>query len=498
VLSALLVAVAFVAGVAGSWSPCGLSMVDTLAPEACGGRRRTSVVGALAFAGGALIGGVATFGGLAVLGDALGAGGGAAAAIAAACLVVAAAGDAGGRRIVPQVRRQVPESWRRVLPVPLAAALYGVLLGLGFTTFVLSFATWGLAAVCLAVGTPATGVLVGLAFGLGRAVPVGVLAPLQDRDPYAAAAAAMAERPLVLRGLRAGAAALLVAAAASLAVSPPAARAAAEQLAAPARDPSAADGLVAWQEDGHGILLRDGERFALPGTHPVVGGGYVAFVMDDLAVVSDSTTFETRFVYPVPLATGLAVSDTHLVWRAPDATGRDVIYAHDLAATEPVADVTVAAAKRGETLGRPVLDGTTVVYDVQSPAVSRIREYDLAARTGFTLRSATEALLLAPSMSDGRLMYVRSTATRQRVILGRTEVYSTTPTARRDRGYEPGHEPHRQGYPGRRRPDEPARPPAGVTVTLWSTAFDDDTAYVTRLRHRPGGRTESSILRVGL
>ena len=168
VLTAALIAAALVAGLAGAWSPCGLSMVETLAPDGYAQRRRTAAAGALAFALGALAGGVVTFGGLAALGDALGAGGGLAAAVAVAALLTAAAGDAAGRRILPQVRRQVPESWRRVLPVPLAAGLYGVLLGLGFTTFVLSFATWGLAAACLAVGTPATGLAVGLAFGAGR------------------------------------------------------------------------------------------------------------------------------------------------------------------------------------------------------------------------------------------------------------------------------------------------------------------------------------------
>ena len=60
-------------------------------------------------------------------------------------------------RIVPQVRRQVPEPWRRVLPLPLAAGLYGVLLGLGFTTFVLSFAVWALAGISFALGEPRSG-----------------------------------------------------------------------------------------------------------------------------------------------------------------------------------------------------------------------------------------------------------------------------------------------------------------------------------------------------
>ena len=47
------------------------------------------------------------------------------------------------------------------MPMPLAAALYGVLLGLGFTTFVLSFGVWALAGISLAVGDPALGLLLG-------------------------------------------------------------------------------------------------------------------------------------------------------------------------------------------------------------------------------------------------------------------------------------------------------------------------------------------------
>ena len=98
-----------------------------------------------------------TFGGLALLGQALGAGGPAALAVAAAIALAAAIGEARGARILPQVRRQVPESWRRRMPVPLAAGLYGVLLGLGFTTFILTFAVWALAGVSVAIGDPALG-----------------------------------------------------------------------------------------------------------------------------------------------------------------------------------------------------------------------------------------------------------------------------------------------------------------------------------------------------
>ena len=130
-------------------------MVETLAPHGYARRRRTSLVACSTFAAGALAGGALTFGGLALLGMALGAPGPLALGAAAVVAAAAAAGEARGLRIVPQVRRQVPGAWRRVLPVPLAAAGYGVLLGLGFTTFILTFAVWALAGASVAVGDPA-------------------------------------------------------------------------------------------------------------------------------------------------------------------------------------------------------------------------------------------------------------------------------------------------------------------------------------------------------
>jgi hypothetical protein len=199
----VLILAAAAAGVTGAWSPCGFSMVETLAPDGYAGRLRTTLAACLTFSLGALAGGAITFGGLALLGEALGAGGPAALAVAAAVAVVAAVGEARGARILPQVRRQVPESWRRRMPVPLAAGRYGVLLGLGFTTFILTFAVWALAGVSVAVGDPALGLVVGLAFGAGRLLPVVVLAPAARSAGGAWLHAAMAERPRILRSLRA-------------------------------------------------------------------------------------------------------------------------------------------------------------------------------------------------------------------------------------------------------------------------------------------------------
>ena len=272
-LTWVLATAALAAGLTGAWSPCGFSMVETLAPAGYAGRLRTTLVACVTFTLGALAGGVLTFGGLAKLGEALGAGGTGAAVVAAAIAVAAAVGEARGLRIVPQVRRQVPESWRRVLPVPLAAGLYGVLLGLGFTTFILTFAVWALAAVSVALGDPALGAVLGLAFGAGRALPVIALAPIAGGDRGTAAHAAMAERPAILRGLRAADAAALALCAAVIGVAP---AQAATIAAAAASGPSADAGLFAFQRPGGtGYLRRAGATFVIPGRDPALAAGLV-------------------------------------------------------------------------------------------------------------------------------------------------------------------------------------------------------------------------------
>src|SRR3954454_17428714 len=291
-----------VAGVTGAWSPCGFSMVETLAPQGYAGRLRTTAVACATFAAGALAGGALTFGGLALLGRELGAN---APYVAAAIALTAAALEARGARILPQVRRQVPESWRRVLAVPLAAGLYGVLLGLGFTTFILSFAVWALAGISVALGDPHTGLLIGLAFGAGRALPVIALAPSGGGRLHAA----MAERPRILRGLRALDALGLALTAAALAATP--AQAAVAVAAVGYSDPSA-DGLVlALHHPGTAGEVRGPAGIqVLPGNHPAVGGGRLAYIEGATIVV------QGVIALPASGADALAVSASHVVWRA--------------------------------------------------------------------------------------------------------------------------------------------------------------------------------------
>ena len=139
------------AGVAGAWSPCGFSMVETIG-SAMGDRQATGDVDrehdlhARCDAGWPGDASVASRCSGALLDPGAG---GVREAIGAVIALAAAIADWRGVRIAPQIRRQVPERWRWTQPLPLACGLYGILLGLGFTTFVLAFAVWALAGISL-------------------------------------------------------------------------------------------------------------------------------------------------------------------------------------------------------------------------------------------------------------------------------------------------------------------------------------------------------------
>jgi hypothetical protein len=493
VLDAVVVAAALVAGVTGAWSPCGFSMVDTLAPAGYAGRLATTLAACATFSIGAVAGGVATFGGLAALGHALGAGGTAATAVAAAVALAAAAGEARGARIVPQVRRQVPESWRRVLPVPLAAGLYGALLGLGFTTFILTFAVWALAGVSIALGDPQLGVLVGVAFGVGRLLPVVALAPVAGTDRGSAAHAAMAERPAILRGLRALDAAALALCALALATAP---AQAATLVARDATDPSVDGAVLAWHAPGGAGFLRSGGALTpAPGPRPAVGGGRVAWLQDATVRVRGAD-LPSDLVLPAAGADAVAVGASWVAWRAREGEV-DVLRTARLPGGEAGP---VVAGLPGRELGRPALAGDTLLFHRTEPHGAVIVGADLLTGAQVTLRSKRRVQLLNPSALGGTLLYVRAGNRSQLLRIGALQagagardrtIYSRLQTARGDAGYEPG----RAQAPGHhhRAPRQPAR---GRADTLWTTALATDEAYVTRLRQRGGGAATAALLRV--
>src|SRR5438552_4389003 len=123
-----------------------------------------------AYGAGLALGGAALFGALGALGAWV------SFPLAAALVVAAVAvvADLAGLRVRPQVHFQVPEHWRRAMPLPRALFLYGVMLGTGFTTFVPAAAAWALLPLSLAAGSVAGGVAVGLSFAAGRALPLAL------------------------------------------------------------------------------------------------------------------------------------------------------------------------------------------------------------------------------------------------------------------------------------------------------------------------------------
>jgi cytochrome c biogenesis protein CcdA len=480
---------AFLAGLTGTWSPCGFSMVDSLGRGTREGRRAVTLAACAAFAAGALAGGAALFGALGAVGSLLGADGGRPAAVAAfGVAVTGALAELRGVRIRPQIRRQVPEPWRRVLPLPLAAALYGVLLGVGFATFVLTLAVVALAAISLALGDPVLGLAVGAAFGAGRALPVVVLAPASRTAWGARALELMAERPLVLRGFRAADGLALAAAAVALGTGP---AWGSRQVARPASDPSVSGDVIAFEdEDGVAVVRSGGSELKLPGSDPAVGGPYVAWRRNDLVTVVDR---ETRRTVNLTIAgvDALALSRRWVAWRSRSARG-DRVGAARLPAGRPLRRVkSISGLGR---LGRPALGGDRLAYSVAGRRGSRIVIVNLRTRRRRTAVCSRSRQLLNPSLRGSRLLYVSIGRCGQQLRLRRRGhervLMRGRPLARTDAGFDRGHTSQGSGY------GPCARRFRRTPTMLWTTALGERSAYVTLLRPR-AERGGARIVRVG-
>lgn len=153
-----LLGTAVVAGVRGTWSPCGLSMVSAINPftEASRGNRYALTCAwfvAGAVLGGALTGAVAA--GLALAVSPLVA---AAPAVALAVALLAAlvclGSDAGVRLLrLPLLPRQVDEAWLDTYRRWIYAAGFGVQIGAGLTTYVMTAATYLLVVLAVLTGS---------------------------------------------------------------------------------------------------------------------------------------------------------------------------------------------------------------------------------------------------------------------------------------------------------------------------------------------------------
>lgn len=171
-----LVILAVVAALRGTWSPCGLSMLSTITPVATRARGHSFARAAAAYVAGATVGG-------AVLGGYMGLLSwltrrtplptdlrvGIAFAIAAVCL--AADARLGGLRL-PDHPRQVDETWvDRYRPWAYAGG-FGVQIGSGLCTYVMTNAVYTITLAGAVLLAPRTALLVGVAFGATRGATI--------------------------------------------------------------------------------------------------------------------------------------------------------------------------------------------------------------------------------------------------------------------------------------------------------------------------------------
>jgi hypothetical protein len=397
-------------------------------------------------------------------------------AAAAAC-IVAAVVDVRGVRVRPQNRLQVPERWRQTMPLPGAAFLYGILLGTGVAGAVPAAAVWAVLLVVFALGSPATALAVGIALGLGRAVPVLVVA----------SADAISARPASLRVVRA----LAACAIAATAVAAFAGSASSATLGT-AQDPSALEGEVAWQQPGVGGFLRTAtETKQLPGTHPAIGGALVAWRVDDQVTVATRATLAPLFQEQIVGARELAISDTWLVLRTVDAAGASRLVAQSIADTN--VHKVIAGVKPPSVVGRPSISGTTVVFATTTRSGSWISALDLATGDVRRVRTSASSQLLNPSVLGTELLYVQSSRCSQQLRLepldekGGRALLTLPPLAGADLGHDRHHTSQGTLTPCPRR----IRPTASV---LWTTALTAHAAYVTTLRPRRGEPTTPTLL----
>jgi hypothetical protein len=275
-----------------------------------------------------------------------------------------------------------------------------------------------------------------------------------------------------------------------------------------AYDPTTGSGIVAWQRPGGVALQRRGEdTFAAPGQHPALGGGRIAWLEGERAVVADAADGAVRARLAAPGAGVLAVSDELLAWRARGADGIDRIVARTLG-PQPGPPLLIAEAAPGDELGRPALNGHAVVFHVAGPAGSRIVAVDgLTGGAETLLRAEPGATLSNPAVEGGRLLYVRATGRQQELRLGLLApaatigdtVIAVHPSAgRRDREHERGRHRHRHRHRHRYRDPLPPIAPRGEVQTLWTTALAPDAAYVTRLIARQAEPDTADIMRVAL
>ncbi|HVX23469.1 MAG TPA: hypothetical protein VHB02_19160 [Acidimicrobiales bacterium] len=178
VLVVTVLVVAAAAAARSTWSPCGVSMLSTLTPLGERGRGTRFGTTAAWFVAGAVVGGAALGAVGAAVGAAVAAVPGAAgstvvALVAAAAALLAAGADLrwAGRRAVGH-HRQVNERWLDQFRPWVYGAGFGLQIGCGVATYVVTAGVYLVVVLGGLTGRPAVAVAAGVLFGVVRGLAV--------------------------------------------------------------------------------------------------------------------------------------------------------------------------------------------------------------------------------------------------------------------------------------------------------------------------------------
>jgi cytochrome c biogenesis protein CcdA len=418
-------------------------MVETLTPAVCGSRQRYRVALALFALGAILAAGV--------LGAFLGLAGStldrrSALAVVAVLALIGAVREAGLLRIpLPELRRQVPERWRREWPLPAWSLGYGAGLGLGVLTHQTVASFWVAATGALALGDPLVSAACLVPFGVGRAVMVALPAR-GGRDPARAVGRLIERR----RRLRPANALVLALAAVAFAASPAFGQGSTQGEYDPAASGRVSAVSVA-DAAGAAVLVRPARlpevRFA-DGRSPALDGDLLAYAdAAGLRIVRWRTGEE------------VARLDGSLTKPALDyprvAYIRVVPGGQRLELRNLVTGAlrTVAQGGRDVDIGRPALRAGRIAWHVAAGRRSQIRLGPAdGSRPATVVASSVTGLQVNPSLAYGRILWVEQAGSISALRIRRTGGGSvrTLTTLR------------------------------GPNRILWTTALGLRTAYVTR------------------
>ncbi|MDX6533194.1 MAG: hypothetical protein QOF68_938 [Gaiellales bacterium] len=398
-------------------------MVETICPVVHGTRKW--LVSVALFALGAVAAAAAV--GL-LLGAALPLGGEGWLAVVALVALVQAAAEARLLRLPAlQVRRQVPEQWRVRFPLPLTALLYGLGLGLGFATYI-PVATLLVVAVGVAlVADPVVGAAVMAAFGLGRALALGVSTiRLTTIEAATGRIERMAEWAVTGRLRRLNAVALAALAfVCMLSATTGEARAARLDLGPdPVADPSADANVLAFDRinsDGTitGVVRFGGTYTDLPGITPDLDGHRV--IVDrgpDFQIIDVTTMNVLRTI--VTQGSEPALSDRFVVFRRSTSSGRFIVLFNLDTSKETV----IAHSTLEVDLGAPDISVPRVTFHRTSDKRSSIIIYRMDLQRAKPLVRETRMAFANPSIDGTMVVFVRQT-------LGGMQLYSFNLSARK-------------------------------------------------------------------